>query len=113
MRSMRSPVHRSCMVTPVRLRALELGAVLVAIYALALLCAIRGISSSEIAIGLALDLTVTAAAATWWLGVKRGVLSQRAPFIVLGIGILTTRLLLPAEASHVAFGVGIGLELLV
>ena len=102
------------MVTSVRLRAVELGALLAAIYALALGCAIRGMPSSGVALGLAVDLTVTAAVATWWLGVRCGLLSRRAPFVVFGIGALTVRLLvLPASSSHLAVGVGIGLELLV
>ncbi len=113
MRSPHAPVHPSCMVTLARLRAAELDTVLVVIYALALDSAIRGISSPEIAIGLALDLTVTATAATWWLGVRRGLLSQGAPFVVLGVGVLTARLVLPAEAAHVAFGIGVGIEALV
>ena len=99
--------------TLARLRALELGAVLVAIYLFALAFAIRGITSQPIAIGLALDLTVTAAAATWWLGVRGGRLPGQAPFVVLGAGVLTARLLLPAEAARVAIGIGIGLEAIV
>lgn len=99
--------------TLARLRTLELGAVLVAIYLLALALAIRGITSQEIAVGLALDLTVTAAAATWWLGVRGGRLPGQAPFVVLGAGVLTARLLLPAEGARVAIGIGVGLEALV
>lgn len=99
--------------TLARLRTLELGAVLVAIYLFALALAIRGITSQEIAVGLALDLTVTAAAATWWLGVRGGRLPGQAPFVVLGAGVLTARLLLPAEGARVAIGIGVGLEALV
>jgi hypothetical protein len=109
-----APVHRKRMMTaasPRSLRALELGAVLVAIYALALAFAIRGMPSSMVAIGLAFDLTVTATAATWWLGVRRGRLSRRAPFVVFGVGALTARLLLSTDASRFAIGIGIALEL--
>jgi hypothetical protein len=113
MRQARAPVHPSCMMTLARLRALELGAVLVAIYLLALALAIRGIPSQAIAVGLALDLTVTAAAATWWLGVRGGRLPKQAPFVVLGAGVLTSRLLLPAEAVKVAIVIGLGLEAIV
>ena len=105
-------MHPSWMVTSVRLRVLELGALLVAIYALALTFAIRGMPSPGVAAGLAIDLTVTAAAATWWLGVRCGWLSRRAPFVVFGVGALTARLVLSIEASRLALGIGVGLELI-
>jgi hypothetical protein len=127
MRGTGAPVHRKRMVTsasPRSLRACVLGAVLaaglgvmfvvlLAIYTLAVVFAFVGIPSSEVAIALAFDLTITATAATWWLGVKRGGLSPRAPFVVFGIGALTARLLLSADASRLAFGAGIALELMV
>jgi hypothetical protein len=116
MRGTGAPVHRKRMVTsasPRSLRGFELGAVLVAIYALALAFALRGIPSSAVAIGLAFDLTITATAATWWLGVRRGGWSRRAPFVVFGIGALTARLLLSTDASRLAIGAGIALELIV
>lgn len=106
-----APVHPSAMVTAIRLPLLGLGALLAAIYTLVLIVAIRGVPSSAIGIGLALDLTVTATAATWWLGVRRGGLSRRAPFVVLAAGALAARFVLAAEASRVAFGMVLALEL--
>jgi hypothetical protein len=113
MPSKHAPVHPSWMVTSVRVRALELGAALVAIYALALTCVIRGMPSPGVAVGLTLDLTVTATTATWWLGVTCGWLSRRALFVVFGVGALTARLVLSIEASRLALGIGVGLELIV
>jgi hypothetical protein len=97
------------MVTLARTGLLELGALLAAIYAFALAAAIRG-APPAIEIGIAIDLTVTAAAATWWLGVKRGRLSRRAPLVVLGAGALTVRLALPA-AAEVGVAIAIAAEL--
>jgi hypothetical protein len=48
--------------------------------------------------GIAFDLTVSAAFATWWLGARRGRLHRRAPFVVLALGFIAARLLLPADA---------------
>ena len=101
------------MLTAARLPALALGALLAAIYALALGCALRGVPSAGFAVGLAFDLTVTAAAATWWLGVRRGLLPRRAPLVVLAAGGLTARLVLAADASRAALAAGIALELAV
>lgn len=97
------------MVTLARPGIFGLGALLLAIYAFALTAAFRG-APAAIEIGLALDLTVTAAAATWWLGVKRGGLPRRAPLVVLGAGALTARLALPA-AEHVGIAIAIAVEL--
>lgn len=99
------------MLTSARLRAVELGALLVAIYAIAVTCAIRGMPSSAMAVGIAVDLTVTAAVATWWLGARSGMLPRRAPLVVLGIGVLTARLVVPGEGGRLAIWIGIGLEL--
>jgi len=102
------------MVTSARVRLLELGALLAAIYALALACAIRGMPSPGIALGLSLDLTLTATAATWWLGVRRGGLPRRAPFVVLAVGALTARLLLSTGlpgAPGLALAAALALEL--
>lgn len=102
------------MVTSARVRLLPLGALLAAIYALALACAIRGMPSPGFAIGLGLDLTLTATAATWWLGVRRGGLPRRAPLVVFAVGALTARLLLQAKlpgAPRLALGAVLALEL--
>lgn len=101
------------MVTSARVRVVELGALLVAIYAIAVTCAIRGMPSPVIAAAIAVDLTVTATVATWWLGVRSGLLSRRAPFVVFGIGALTARLVVSVEGGRLAIGIGIGLELVV
>ena len=110
------------MVTPARLRSLELGALLAllaAIYAFALTSPFRAPPPPPVAIGIALDLTLTAAAATWWLGVRGAGLPRRAPLVVLGAGVLTARLVLPAPtplpapAAHLAIGAGLALELFV
>jgi len=100
------------MVAAARFRVLGLGALLVAIYAFALTCAVRGMPSEAVAVGLAVDLTITATAATWWLGVKSGMLSRRAPFVVFGIGAATVKWVLPFGASRLALGLAIGLEAL-
>lgn len=94
-----------------RARALELAALLVAIYAFTLTCAIRGVPSPAVAVGLALDLTVTATVVTWWLGVRRGLVSRRALYVVFGLGALASRLILPAGSSRLALGVGVAVEL--
>ncbi|HWO23810.1 MAG TPA: hypothetical protein VNO30_33945 [Kofleriaceae bacterium] len=106
------------MVTPSRIRTLELGALLAllaAIYAFALTSPLRDAAPPPVAIGMALDLTLTAAAATWWLGVRGAGLPRRAPLVVFGVGALTARLILPAQtqAAHLALGAGLALELLV
>jgi hypothetical protein len=104
------------MVTPARLRTLELGALLAllaAIYAFALTSSLRGAPPLPVSLGIALDLTLTAAAATWWLGVRGAGLPRRTPLVVFGAGVLTARLLLPAPAAHLALGAGLALELLV
>jgi hypothetical protein len=46
------------------------------------------------------DLTVTAALATWWFGARRGRLHRRAPFVVLALGFVAARLILPANARE-------------
>jgi hypothetical protein len=104
------------MVTPARLRTLELGALfalLAAIYAFVLTSPFRAPAPPPVAIGMALDLTLTAAAATWWLGVRGAGLPRRAPLVAFGAGALTARLVLPAQAAHLALGAGLALELLV
>lgn len=105
------------MVTSARVRLPELGALLVllaAIYALALACAIRGMPSPGFAIGISIDLTLTATAATWWLGVRRAGLPRRAPLAVFAVGALTARLLLSTrlpDAPRVALAAVLALEL--
>jgi membrane protein YdbS with pleckstrin-like domain len=58
--------------------------------------------------GATIDLTVTLAAATWWLGSRRGHLPRGAPAVVIGLGLLAARLLLPdgarATATVLRFG---------
>ena len=98
---------------PDRLCALALGALLAAIYALAIGSAIHGAPPAGFALGLAVDLTVTATAATWWLGTRRGLLPRRAPLVVLAAGGLTSRLVLARNASRAALGMGAALELAV
>jgi hypothetical protein len=51
-------------------------------------------SPDAVAVGLSIDLTVTAAALVWWFGTRRGVLSRRAPLWVASLGVtLATRLI--------------------
>jgi hypothetical protein len=99
------------MVTAVRVRALELAALLVAIYGLTLTCAIRGVPSPAIAIGLTVDLTVTATVVTWWLGVRHGLVPRRGLYVVFAVGALASHLVLPVGSSRLALGAGIALEL--
>jgi hypothetical protein len=51
------------------------------------------------AIGAAItfDLTVTLPVATWWFGARKNRISKRAPWIVLGLGLVAARFLLPAD----------------
>src|SRR5262245_50086406 len=64
--------------------------------------------SPAIAAGATIDLTFTLAAATWWLGSRRGHLPRSAPAVVIALGLLAARLLLPdgarATATVLRFG---------
>jgi hypothetical protein len=63
-----------------------------------------------IGVGATIDLTITLAGATWWLGSRRGHLPRRAPAVVIAIGLLATRLLLPegARAAGTILRIGWG-----
>jgi hypothetical protein len=64
------------------------------------------------AIGAALsfDLTVTLPVATWWFGARKNRISKRAPWIVLGLGLVAARFLLPADARVLLRVLSVALE---
>lgn len=66
--------------------------------------------ASVFGVGATIDLTVTLAAATWWLASRRGHLPRRAPAVVIAIGLLATRLLFPegARATGTVLRIGWG-----
>ncbi len=82
---------------------LALGGGLAALYCLVFWMVANGLvarAPGPMGAAATVDLTVTAALATWWLGVRRGALPRRAPFVVLALGFLAARLILPADARE-------------
>lgn len=72
-------------------------------------------SRELVATAVSFDLTITASALTWWLGVRRGALPRWAPWAVLSLGLsLSTRLPhAPHSLGRVLAAAGIALEALV
>jgi hypothetical protein len=80
---------------------LPLAGALAAIYAAVGWLVLGGViarAPAALGAGATFDLTLTAALATWWLGSHKGHLPRRAPLVVLAVGLIAARLLLPANA---------------
>jgi hypothetical protein len=74
---------------------------LAAFYGLVFWMVARGVvarAPGPIGAATTVDLTVTAALATWAFGSRRGYLHRRTPFVVVALGFVAARLLLPSNA---------------
>jgi hypothetical protein len=80
-----------------------LAAGLAALYGFVFVLVSRGVvarAPSLMGAAATFDLTATAALATWWLGARRGRLDRRAPLVVMALGFVMARALLPTEARE-------------